>query len=208
MGRIVDLVDQVFERLTVIHRHGKDKHRQAIWLCVCSCGNEVKALGGNLRRGLTKSCGCLRDENRTKHGMWGTPTYWIWHGMLDRCRNHNSESYHNYGARGITVCDRWIEFENFLEDMGERPEGLSIDRIENSGNYEPSNCRWATQKEQGRNRRDNWDPVTYKGESKLPVEFAEQYGLDPGTLKSRLLRGWSVKDAIETPVHTEFRRNK
>jgi hypothetical protein len=175
---------------------------------MCSCGNEVKALGGNIRRGLTKSCGCLRDENRIKHGMWGTPTYWVWHSMLDRCRNSEHKSYKNYGGRGVKVCDRWFKFENFLADMGEQPKDLTLDRRNNDGNYEPRNCRWITQKEQCRNRRGNWDPIIYKCENKLPVEFAEQYGINPETLKSRLRRGWSATKAIETPINIEFRRKK
>ena len=140
--------------------------------------------------------------------MYGTPTYHSWHGMLDRCRNPNHIKYKHYGGRGITVCDLWLKFENFFADMGEKPKGLTLDRKDNDGNYELNNCRWITQKEQCRNMRGNWDPITYKGESKLPVEFAEIHGIDPGTLKSRLLRGWSTERAIETPINTRCRRKK
>ncbi len=128
-------------------------------LCNCMCGNQTIVQLSSLRTGKTKSCGCYRIEvvskiDRTKHGKTNHPLYQTWCAMKQRCYNISSVKYKDYGGRGIKVCNRWLEsFDNFLEDMGERPKGLSIDRINNDGNYELSNCRWATKQEQTDNRR-------------------------------------------------------
>jgi hypothetical protein len=126
--------------------------------CLCDCGNNVTTQLVSLRSNRTKSCGCLQKEvavsSNTTHGMKEIPSYNSWRGMKNRCNNPNSEDYKHYGGRGIIVCDRWLNsFENFLEDMGSRPYGYSIDRIDVNGNYELSNCKWATSKEQLKNRR-------------------------------------------------------
>ena len=153
----VDLTGQSFDRLTVLSYAGNDQDRRALWRCACSCGKDVVVLGKWLRAGRVKSCGCLRKEMiasvKASHRMSATATYRSWASMLTRCSNPKQESYKRYGEIGICVCEQWKRFENFFDDMGVRPEGRTLDRINPFGNYEPGNCRWATPSEQSRNTR-------------------------------------------------------
>lgn len=123
--------------------------------------------------------------------------------MLDRCRNHNNSDFFYYGGRGIKVCDRWKNsFENFLEDMGERPKRTSIDRIDNNGNYEPGNCRWATKKEQNNNQRSNIN-LTFNGKTQTTAQWADELGMNSGTVRYRVNKlGWSAEKALTTPLRT------
>jgi hypothetical protein len=185
---IVDMTGLTFGRLTAIRYVGRSR-----WLCQCRCGAIAEVDGGSMRIGTTKSCGCLlkearrNNEHNKKHGMRGTSTYHIWTSMKQRCYNEKAINYHNYGGRGIKVCDRWLNsFENFLSDMGERPEGKSLDRYpDNDGNYEPGNCRWASSKTQCRNRRNNVVNPQIVREiraSDRPLKhFTKKYGLLYGT---------------------------
>jgi hypothetical protein len=156
MPKIIDLTGDRYGRLTVVRYFGIVATGKA-YVCRCDCGTELVLRSAYLRTGDTRSCGCLkRDDtvNRfTTHAMAGTRTHNSWRAMLERCRLPSHPQYHNYGGRGITVCERWREFANFLADMGERPDDLTLDRINVNGNYEPGNCRWADRATQGRNRR-------------------------------------------------------
>lgn len=157
MGKVVDISDQKFGMFTVIKFHSLNVRKKSMWLCVCDCGTEKVIEGSNLKRANTKSCGCVRYDKVTKHGRSKSLEYKTWVSMIRRCTKENEKDYPRYGGRGIKVCDSWLNsFENFYADMGERPSlNHSIDRFNVNGNYEPSNCRWATSSQQERNKRLN-----------------------------------------------------
>lgn len=196
MSAIIDLTGKVIGRLTVISRsYAKGlpawKITQPQWKCLCSCGKKVVVHGRYLRDGDTQSCGCIEKEllrNRnTTHGLSKIPEYAIWNGMKNRCYNENVYKYSDYGGRGIEVCERWKNsFVNFLNDMGRRPSKKhSLDRIKVNGNYTPSNCRWATPKQQAKNKRNNrW--IVYKNRKKIFQEWATFFNVNSSTLDQML----------------------
>jgi hypothetical protein len=170
---VQNIIGERFGRLTVLSRYTK-KLKPTKWNCICDCGVEKAYYAANLKRGLSRSCGCLRKEEaaqaRRKHGLVGTPEYYAWSKAIQRCTNPKDSRYNNYGARGITVCEEWLDFRNFIADMGKRPsDDHSIDRIDNDKGYYPNNCRWATRSQQIRNRQSKnkygQDGITKRGES-------------------------------------------
>lgn len=192
-----NLAGQKFGRWTVISFAGKSASKNHRWLCCCDCGTEQVVQAGCLNYGATKSCGCLRRELYTTHGMSKHPIFNAWRDMLARCATLSHKSFHNYGGRGIKVCPRWLNsFENFYADMGDRPsEKHSLDRINNDGNYEPGNCKWSTQREQTRNTRRN-RRLTFRGKTQCVTAWAEELGVSITAIRDRLSRGWSDERAL------------
>jgi hypothetical protein len=198
-------VGEVFGRLTVTRVFRDDKNKAKVD-ATCQCGNQWQGLLASLRNSSTTSCGCAQREalQRTarKHGHANKhPLYNTWISMKQRCYNPDNPSHRYYGARGITVCDRWkASFEAFISDLGPRPDGTSLDRIDVNGNYEPGNCRWATPKEQANNKTDN-RTVSYRGLTTNLKSLCEYVNVKYDLVRERLNAGWSIDDAINQPVH-------
>jgi hypothetical protein len=188
----LDLVGKKFGQLTVI-AFSCTKNKQSIWECVCDCGNKTQVQTGNLRNGHTKSCGC---KTKTLNGHSNTPTYKTYVSMIERCYKTTFDGYKKYGERGIKVCDQWRDsYFNFLEDMGERPEGMTLDRIDNNGNYCKENCRWATNKEQCRNRRNSFY-ITAFGKTQTVAAWEEETGVHHTSIINRFNRGLKEEEVF------------
>lgn len=214
MGKFVDLTGQTYGRWHVIER-AKNKGNATMWKCKCICekGTIRDVAGYTLRKGFSKSCGCLHNEllveRCTKHGyakqVKKERLYAIWSSMKKRCYNSNSQYFHDYGGRGITICVEWLDKENGSKNFIEwaksngYKENLEIDRIDNDKGYSPDNCRWATEKEQANNKRNN-HYITYNGERHTKKEWAEIKGLTYSALTHRIDRGWDIEKALNTPV--------
>jgi len=202
MTRRYDLTGKRFGRLVALHPDKNEKGRR-VWKCQCDCGNVSYPLTSNLVLGGTNSCGCLFKEKLlkriTSHGKANTKIYKLWTYMISRCHNPNDTCYDRYGGRGISVCDEWHDFEQFYADMGNCPDGMSIDRIDNDGNYEPDNCRWATIIQQANNKSSN-AMIEFNGERMSMMDWSRKLGISYPALRHRRQRGWSVERMLTTPV--------
>lgn len=206
----MDLTGQRFGRWTVIDRAPDRRRGYPEWNCVCECGGRKAVRANILRNGSSRSCGCLNREDKrriclarnTTHGKSGTPTYRSWQSMILRCHSPGATAYPKYGAKGVTVCERWREsFSAFLTDMGERPSlAHTIDREDNSRGYEPGNCRWLTMKGQQNNRTNN-NRITLGGETLTLMQWSERLGIDRHTLRNRQRLGWPVEKILSPARH-------
>lgn len=199
---VIPMEGKKFHRLTVLRDAGSERTGKREWVCECDCGKTVTVDGYSLRNGNTKSCGCLVHErypaHSITHGMTNTGEFNAWMSMRGRCNSKTHHAYPSYGGRGISVCSRWDSFQNFYADMGPRPEGMTIERRDNDGDYEPSNCVWATRIKQQRNRRTN-RILTVNGISKCVSEWAEEIGIPFNVIHDRRRLGWSDEKAVTTP---------
>lgn len=214
-----NLTGKKFARLTVLSFHHKDKKYNTYWLCQCECGNIRVVRATHLKNGEIKSCGCYikelvtkRNKENTRYdGLSNHRLYSIWKLMIGRCYNPKINGYNNYGGRGIIICQNWLEnylnFYNWAISNGYK-NGLSIERIDVNGNYEPNNCKWITLKQQYYNKRNNFI-ITYKNKTHCLAEWAEILGINKNTLRSRLTKyGWSVEKAFETLVKNKGDKNE
>lgn len=208
MSKCIDLTGCKYSRLTVIERANNNVRGEAMWICRCDCGNITRPIRTSaLTRKSTKSCGCLKkvSPNR-KHNMTGTRLYFVWRDMINRCNNPKVRDYHNYGGRGISVCEEWKEFDPFNEwakatgydETAERGK-TTLDRIDPQGDYSPGNCRWATTKDQQNNRRNNRRYVV-NGRSRTLAELTEEYNISYGTVWKRLQLGWDIETALTKEI--------
>lgn len=194
-----------FGRLTAITRFHARPDGKAEWVCRCNCGNYAVVLATRLRRGYIRSCGCLgRDttaQRNRKHGLAKSPEHVIWLAIKQRCFNSNCQAYSYYGGRGITMCERWSKsFAAFLEDMGPRPSRYhEIDRINNNGNYEPDNCRWATRIDQANNKRNSVFLV-FNGRRQTAIQWSRELGISRSTIDNRRRKGWPDEQVLATPI--------
>lgn len=204
----LDLTGQQFGRWTVLTKaKQKGSFGEIYWNCLCECGSRRTVTAQSLRNGKSKSCGCYsRDRTRT-HGMESTQIYNTWAQMLARCNNPNAINFHLYGGRGIRVCERWHRFEEFYADMGDRPEGCQLDRINNDGDYQPGNVRWASLREQNRNRRSTI-LLVWRGKQYPLPELAEMHGISRRKLAERLRKGFSLNEALKNVRFSRWNKPK
>jgi hypothetical protein len=212
------MLNERFGMLRVVAEAGTNRHRKKLWRCVCDCGGETVATTGNLRSGNSESCGCEKRDAmvraRITHGhtrgrLEGKPNsraYVAWGNMINRCTNPNDAKFPRWGGRGITICERWAAFENFYADMGDPPEGHSLDRINNDGNYEPQNCRWADASTQTKNRRPmkSGRYITHNGRTLDTAEWSRELGLHRDAVLKRLQYGWDEVSAVTLPMHSRL----
>lgn len=208
-----DITGEVFYRLTVIRENGRKNtgRKEILWECKCCCGNIINTTKQNLSSGCTKSCGCyaldVRKNMHKTHGMSGSHLYNIWAGIKQRCLDENNNAYENYGGRGIKICEDWKNsFTSFYNDMNKGyKKGLEIDRIDNNGNYELSNCRWSNSKEQANNRRSNII-LEFNGVKRNITQWSEITKISSKIIFQRINRGWSIEKSLTSPkLKNQFR---
>jgi len=193
---VKDLTGERFERLLVTGR-APSRKSSPYWNCICDCGNEREVLNYNLVIGKTRSCGCIKKKEKS---ISHTRIYSIWAHVKNRCLNSNNDRYSSYGGRGITICDKWLSFSGFYEDMKDGySDDLSIDRIDNDKGYSKENCRWATDEQQAYNRR-NTLMLTFNNKTKTLNEFAKMFNINKEALRGRIRRGWSIEEALTSPA--------
>lgn len=217
MGQLIDLSGYASGNAVVLHRTtAKSSSKQAHWLCRCNCGASFVSSGENIRKSAAFSCGCQRGANisaaKERHGEASiarkTTEYRVWASARSRTSNLNNPAWKDYGGRGICMDERWHSFEMFLADMGRRPSPKhTLDRINNDGPYSRDNCRWATKKQQARNRRSS-TKLEFGGETKTIAEWAEIKGINGQTLTTRLRDGWTLDRALTTPVVRTLQKSK
>lgn len=204
MAKFEDLVNKKFGRLLVTGYHGR-RGAKSKWNCVCDCGSPAIVFANCLKSGMTKSCGCIRKERaqtiKLSHGMAESKEFNAWMHAKSRCSNPNNIGFKHYGGRGIAVCEKWAkDFSAFFADMGPCPPGMSIERVDVNGNYEPGNCKWATQAEQTLNtRRTRW--IECNGQRKPLAVWAREIGATQQNLRSRLKNGYSLKEIVENGMN-------
>lgn len=201
MSKLIDLTNQEFGRLVVTAiSPTRSSEGRVQWVCNCTCGTICTVRSVDLRSGHTRSCGCLLRDTHTVHGMSSTPEYMAWKKMLARCNDPSNPYYHRYGGRGIKVCERWGQLDNFYADMGDRPsENHSLDRIDNNGDYCKENCKWSTRSEQ-QNNKGCTRSLTHNGVTMTISQWAALLGTTRPTLFSRKRNGWSDEETVTTPI--------
>lgn len=203
MSHKSDHAGKKYGRWLVI-RDSESKNGRRMLFCRCDCGTEKDVHASCLVQGYSKSCGCYHSDRARKHGEYGIPEYRIWGAMIQRCCNPSDKAYSDYGGRGISVCERWRNsFGLFLKDIGKRPTRKhSLDRINNNGNYSPSNCRWGTPEQQHNNMRSNvW--IEFNGDRRTLSQWSRKLGVGRGMLKSRIERGWNIQRTLTEPSHSQ-----
>ncbi|WP_054070240.1 AP2 domain-containing protein [Pseudomonas syringae group genomosp. 3] len=200
--KLEDFTGMRFGKLVALRHEAVSDSRKKAWLCQCDCGETAHVAAHKLKAGTITSCPCARRKTKT-HGMYGTRVHTLWSGMLSRCRSPKPSDARKYTERGITVCERWLKFENFLDDMGLPPDGLTIDRIDNDKGYSPENCRWADYFEQNNNRR-NTAFLTHRGVTRPFGDWSRMTGISIGVMHRRRNAGWSDESIINTPVRRQL----
>lgn len=200
------LTGRSYGRLTVAREGGRTASGSVIWECTCVCGGTARATGRDLASGHTASCGCLQSEKagamRRTHGLSGAHIFRVWHWMKDRCLNTKNKNWPRYGGRGILVCSEWMDFENFMRDMGPSfpGTGWTIERKNNDGNYQPGNCIWATRKTQMRNTCRSVR-IAHNEQTKTMIEWSSELNVPYQRIKSRILAGWPAEAALTAPAY-------